>query len=353
MKKEKTQTTTQNSKSKKKISLALQGGGSHGAFTWGVLDVLLQQKDLEIEGLSGTSAGAMNTLATIQGLIRNGNEGARESLREFWTTLGEGSRTGPLQFNPMDKMMHKFDLSSNPMFMMLNMIGSIFSPYQLNPFNHNPLKELAEKFFDFKAMQECKDYKAFLCATHIATGKLRIFNNKELTIDSLLASACVPTLFQAVEVNGEFYWDGGFIGNPALYPLIYDCDATDVVVIQIRRVHSPSVPTTVKEIHNRLGEITQNSCLTREFRAISLITDLIDNGTIPAGKLKRMNMHLIRDDNFFQHIDRDSGFSADPDFLNYLFEHGRTCAKKWIAHNYEFIGKRSTADLERDFVAQE
>jgi NTE family protein len=339
-----------NAKEKKKVAIALQGGGSHGAFTWGVMDALLEDDRIEIEGVSGTSAGGMNATAIIQGLLKNGNKGAREMLKIYWTKLGEMGKKSPLQFNANEKKVNHYDLSSNPTFQLMNLMGTFLSPYQTNPHNKHPMRPLVDEIFDFPLLQKAKDHKLFLCATHIASGKLKIFTGKEITPDTLLASACVPSLFQAIEVDGDFYWDGGFIGNPAIYPLIYNCKTPDVIVIQIRRVHDPIVPRTVHDINNRLGEITQNACLTREMRAIAFISQLIDDGIIPPGKIKKLNMHLIRDDAFFGSLDRATGFSSDPDFLAYLFGQGRKCGKKWIEQHFEGVGNRTTADLAEDFV---
>lgn len=335
----------------KKVVIALQGGGSHGAFTWGVLDALFDKPDLFVEGISGTSAGAMNATAAMQGLLQNGNAGAQRMMRDYWEHIGAKARTSPLQFSPFDKAVNHFSMSDNPVFKMMQFIGSIFSPYQLNPQNIHPMRKIVEEMFDFDLLQKSKERKLFLCATHIATGKLKIFTGKDLTPDAILASACVPSLFQAIEIEGEFYWDGGFIGNPAIYPLIYDCDAVDVIVIQIRRVHDHIVPKTVHDINNRLGEITQNACLTREMRSIAYITKLIEEGVIPKGKVKHLHMHLIRDDAFFGTLDRSSGFSADPDFLEYLFMAGRRCGQKWIKDHYSNLGVRTTANLDDDFVS--
>jgi NTE family protein len=350
----KTKDTPNNSSStpkQKKVVVALQGGGSHGAFTWGVLDALLEKKDFFIEGISGTSAGAMNAVAATQGLLQNGNKGAQQMLQAYWEKIGEKGRKSPLQFSPLDKAVKHFDMSNNPVFKMMQSIGGMFSPYQLNPKNVHPMRDVVEGLFDFKLLQEAQERKVFLCATHIATGKLKIFTGKELTSDAVLASACVPSLFQAIEVNGEFYWDGGFIGNPAIYPLLYNCDAVDVIVIQIRRVHDHVIPRTVHDINNRLGEITQNACLTREMRSIAYITKLIEDGVIPKGRVKHLHMHLIRDDEFFGTLDRSSGFSADPDFLAYLRDAGRRCGEKWIKEHYNNIGVRTTANLGDDFVS--
>lgn len=335
---------------RKKISLALQGGGSHGAYTWGVVDALLEDERIQIEGVSGTSAGGMNATAIIQGLIKGGNAGARKTMRDYWELIGHIGETSPLQFYPYDKLTKNFTLANNPMLHILQYINTLFSPYQLNPQNIHPMQEIVDNFFDYDALQRSTEHKLFLCATHVETGKLKIFTGKELNPQSLLASACLPTLFQAIEVDGNYYWDGGYIGNPAIYPLIYYCDTPDIVTIQIRRVYSPKLPNTLNDIHNRLAEITFNACLTREMRTISYITKLIDEGTISPGKLKRLFIHMIRDDAFIGSLDHSTALSADPDFLEYLFEAGRRFGRTWLATNFDSIGVRSTAHLEEDYV---
>lgn len=293
--------TKKSSKEVKRINVALQGGGSHGAYTWGVLDALLEDERINMEGLCGTSAGGMNATAVAMGMLRGGNKGAQKALRDLWGRIGEQGAKSFIKPSALAKAAHNYDISKNPFFMMMQSMVGILSPYQFNPSNTHPLQEILEDLFDFKALAASKDPKLFLCATHVATGKLKVFKGKELAIDALLASACVPSLFQAREVDGESYWDGGFIGNPALYPLIYDCESPDLLVIQIRRVHDATIPVTAHDIANRLGEITQNSCLTREMRAIKFVTDLIDKEIIKPGAMKRLNMHMIRDDEFFKH----------------------------------------------------
>lgn len=335
---------------RKKIALALQGGGSHGAFTWGVLEALLEDERLEIEGVSGTSAGGMNAAAVTQGVCEGGNQGAIAKLNELWKSIGDLGRNSPIHPSYKDKLIKNFRISNNPFFKIMSYVTSIFSPYQLNPMNHHPLSDMADTVFDFKKLGATDKVKLFLCATHVTTGKLKIFTKTELCKEALLASACVPQMFQAVEVDGEFYWDGGFIGNPAIYPLIYNCKTPDVVVIQIRRIHDSKIPTTVHDIQNRLGEITQNSCLAREMRSISFITKLLDDGIIPEGKIKRLHMHMIRDDDFFSGIERASGFCSDPDFLAYLHKAGKRAGKAWLKTNFDRIGKGSTADIDKDFV---
>jgi len=339
-----------NNTQKKNVAIALQGGGSHGAYTWGVLDSILEDNRIHVEGVSGTSAGGMNAAALAQGINKGGNAEARNTLRALWGKIGELAQNSPIKVDPMNKALKKFNISQNPAFLFMQYMSNMLSPYQFNPQNIHPLADVVEDLFDFNELQSTKHCKLFLCATHVASGKLKIFKGNEISHKALLASACVPSLFQAVEVNEEYYWDGGFIGNPAIYPLIDNCDTADILIIQIRRVHDPKLPTTVHEIQNRLGEITQNSCLTREMRTIAFITKLIDDGVVAPDALKRLYVHMVRDDAFFSSIDRASGFCNDPEFLDHLFKAGRRAGKKWIEDNYDSIGKKTTADIEYDFV---
>jgi NTE family protein len=335
---------------KKVVSLALQGGGSHGAYTWGVVDALLEDGRIEIEGVCGTSAGGMLASSIVQGLLKAGNEGARKTMHDYWTMLGEIGKKSPIQFSAYDKAMKNFTITHNPILRMMMALTGMFSPYQLNPNNDNPLGDFVEKFFDFDLLQTAKKHKLFLCATHVATGKLRVFTGKEISKQTVLASACVPSIFQAVDVDGEYYWDGGYIGNPAIYPLIYNCETPDIIVVQIRRVYDPKLPTTGFAINNRLAEITQNTCLTREMRAIAFITKLIDDGIIPEGKLKRLHMHMIRDDMFVGSLEQVSGFVADPDFLKYLYDAGHRFGRNWLRQNFDSIGVKTTAHIEEDYI---
>jgi NTE family protein len=338
------------SAAKKKVSLALQGGGSHGAYTWGVVDALLEDDRLEIEGVCGTSAGGMLASSIVQGLVKDGNRGARKSMNQYWTMFGDIGKTSPIQFNPYDKAMKNFTITNNPLLRTMMILTGIFSPYQLNPLNVNPLRDFVEKFFDFDLLQSAKKYKLFLCATHVATGKLKVFTGEEISLETILASACIPSIFQAIEHDGEYYWDGGYIGNPAIFPLIYYCDTPDIIVIQIRRVYDPKLPTTGFAINNRLAEITQNTCLTREMRAIAFITKLIDDGIIQRGKLKRLYMHMIRDDMFVGSLEQVSGYVVDPDFLKYLYDAGRRFGRNWLKHNFDSIGVKTTARIEEDYI---
>jgi NTE family protein len=250
----------------KTVNLALQGGGSHGAFAWGVLDRLLEDGRIKIEGISATSAGAMNATVLAYGLAEGGTEGARSALAFFWRNIAEAARTSPLQPSPLDRLLHNHWLDFSPAFQMLDLMTRVFSPYQLNPLNINPLRDVLVQSVDFEQLRRCSSAKLFLSATNVRTGKVKIFNTSEITPDAVLASACLPFLFQAVEIDGEAYWDGGYMGNPAIFPLIYECVSTDVVIVHINPLARPDVPRTSGEIMNRINEISFNSSLMREAR---------------------------------------------------------------------------------------
>jgi NTE family protein len=338
---------------KKRISIAMQGGGAHGAYTWGVLDRLLQEKDLIIEGCSGTSAGGMNAVATAQGIIDGGNEGARQLLTEYWNMNSKAGETSIFKPGILDVLAGKFTMHNSPGFLFFDFITKILSPYQLNPLGTNPLKSLVEKIFDFDKLNAgAEQVKVFLAATHVYTGKIKIFSNatKELSVEALLATACLPTLFNAVMVKGEYYWDGGFIGNPAIYPLIYECETPDIMVIKLNPTHRTKLPTTAAEIGDRLNEITNNCSIMREMRSMHFITKLIDEGIVAPGKMKRLHVHMIEDEKAMHDLGWSSKLNTDKEFLKFLFDAGRASADKWIEKNYEKIGKESTCDMAEDFV---
>lgn len=337
-------------KEKKVVALALQGGGTHGAFTWGVLDALMEDGRIEVEGLSGTSAGGMNSVAFAQGYIKGGAEGAREEVKRFWKMIEEASKTSPLRPSPMDEMMGSHTLRGSPLYLWMNLMGGFLSPYQTNPLNINPLKDMVRSFFDFDLLRKATNPKIFLCATHVKSGKLKIFTGKELTEEAMLASACLPFLFQAVEVDGDFYWDGGFSGNPAIYPLIYNCKTKDIIVVQLTQSYRDEVPTTAAAITDRHKEITYNSCLLREMRAIYFITQLIERGAITDKSVKKLNMHLIRNKGVFDELDLSTALNTQPNFLEHLFQAGQATGREWIKENFKDIGVKSTANIEADFV---
>lgn len=341
-------------KSLKKVSIALQGGGSHGAFSWGVMDRLLEEDDIYIEAASGTSAGGMNSAALIDGVIHGGNAGARAKMNDFWRLMSDLSKKiSPNQTTPIDKFNKYYNLDRSPGHIIMNFLMSFFSPYQLNPTNYNPLEDFARDFFDFQAVRDNKEHKIFLGATNVKTGKVKVFSNDQFCPDSLMASACLSTMFQAAKVDGDYYWDGGYIANPPIYPLIYNCEARDIILIQLTRSHCSEVPTTKTGIKDRIQEITFNNCLVREMRSIYTITKMIDDGIIKDPSVKRMNVHLIKNEDAFRGLDMSSALNADWDFLQMLKEAGRSTADRWLKAHKEKIGtKQNSIDPETfsDFV---
>ena len=330
----------------KTINLALQGGGAHGAFAWGVLDMLLEDGRLEIEGISATSAGAMNGAVMACGFVEGGREGARKALSDFWRRIANAACASPLQPSLLDRMMSKHGLDFSPAFQTFDLLVRLFSPYQFNPLNFNPLRGILEQSVDFARLRESSAIKLFLSATNVRSGKVRLFRNAEITADAVMASACLPLLFQAVEIEGEAYWDGGYMGNPAIFPLIYECSSADVVVVHINPIARPEVPKTAAEILNRIDEISFNSSLMREMRAIAFVTRLIDDGSVKEGTMKRMLIHSIAAEGFMQRLGVNSKLNADWDFLTHLRDAGRAKAAEWLAANFQHLAKRSTTDFE-------
>jgi NTE family protein len=332
----------------KAIALALQGGGAHGAFTWGVLDRLLEDERIVIEGVSATSAGAMNAAVLACGLQQGGAEGARKSLEDFWSGVARASDW----YSPFRQMPGAagFALENSPMYLMADAMLRVFSPYQFNPLNANPLRALLAKHVDFAALRKECPIKLYLCATNVQSGKIKIFSHEDLSVEAVLASACLPMLFQAVEVDGEHYWDGGYVGNPAIYPLIYNCDTNDVVIVHINPIERPGVPTTATEILNRINEISFNSSLLRELRAIQFVTSLIKKGKVARGDMKEMLMHSIRSDETMAALGVSSKMNGDWKFLCFLRDKGRAEADRWLQQNYEHLGNRSSIDVDAEFL---
>ncbi|MGN6665390.1 MAG: patatin-like phospholipase family protein [Trinickia sp.] len=336
---------------RKRVALALQGGGMHGAFTWGVLDRLLEDGRLEIEGVSATSAGAMNAAVFAYGLLQGGANGAREALHDFWQAVSQSAdRYNPLRWAPWLKGTHSFGLDHSPLYAFADMMLRIFSPYQFNPNNVNPLREVLVSHVDFAALRDACPVHLFLCATNVETGKIRLFTGEDVNADAVLASACVPTLFQAVSIDGEHYWDGGYMGNPAIYPLIYQCTTRDVVIVHINPLIRHGVPITTAEILNRINEISFNSSLMREMRAIAFVTDLIQQGKIERGEMKEMLIHSIRADETMCALSVASKYNADWSFLCELFDRGRREADEWLIAHYDDVGQRSSIDIRREFL---
>jgi NTE family protein len=333
------------------INLALQGGGAHGAFTWGVLDRLLDEKDLAFEGLSATSAGAMNAAVFAYGLAVDGREGARKALAGFWKRVSDAARLGPLQPNPIDRLLGDHKLTWSPVFSLIGFVTRMLSPYQFNPTDYNPLRDVVAQSIDFDVLKrpDCP-VKLFLSATNVRSGKVKIFAGTEISVSAVMASACLPTMFHAVEIDGEAYWDGGYMGNPALFPLIYNCASTDIVIVHINPLFRKDVPHTADDILNRINEISFNSSLMREMRAVSFVTRLVTQKRIVDGGLKHILIHGIADDGFMSALTSTSKYNADWDFLIFLRDRGRKCASEWLAKNFVKLGVESSVDIDKMYL---
>jgi NTE family protein len=341
---------------KKKINLALQGGGAHGAFTWGVLDHLLSDERLDIEGISGTSAGAINAVMLADGLARGGPAEARKRLAEFWRAASLDGNLPALQRSVVDRLFSFTPYEGTPAQAWFNAVARYMSPYDLNPLNINPLRDLIERFVDFDAVRACRDISLFISATNVHTGRLRVFPHDKITVDVVMASACLPTLFRAVEIDGVPYWDGGYMGNPAIFPFFGTTLTEDVLVVQINPVERASTPATQPEIINRINEITFNSSLLAEFRAIDFVTRLIDQGRLPhgtgKGEYRRINVHRIALDATFKNLTADSKLNSDFDFFEMLQKGGTVAARQFLNAHFDDIGKRSTVDLAAEAKAE-
>lgn len=334
------------------ISLALQGGGSHGAFTWGVLDRLLEDPRLVVEAVSGTSAGAMNAAALAAGFADDGADGARRALDRFWLTTAEMGVLSPIRRTLAHQALGSWNLDFSPVDFWVNIAGRAFSPYQLNPLNHQPLRELLAKEIDIEAVRRCESLRVFVSATNVRTGRPRVFDQTDLSLDALLASACLPHLFQAVEIDGEAYWDGGYMGNPAIWPLVYKADSADVVLIQINPLVRETLPTTAFEIDNRVNEIAFNSSLMHEMRAIAFVARLLEEGALKepyASRYRNMRIHLIGDEERMSGLGVTSKANVEREFLEHLKQLGRDSAEAWLADNFDKLGVSSSVDIREKF----
>lgn len=324
----------------RRIALALQGGGAHGAFTWGVLDRLLREPNFEIVGISGTSAGAMNAGVVADGLRRGGPSQARAALESYWEDVGRLPGFNSLAPRGVGRTWH---LENNPLFLCHDLLTRVWSPYQINPFNYNPLRQLLERI-DFDGLRrDPASARVFICATNVRTGLRRVFQNAELSADVLLASACLPQVYQAVEIGGEAYWDGGYTGNPALAPLYLRTTATDVILVGINPIERTTVPRTARAIIDRIDEISFNSTFMLELGAIAFVEDLIRSSSVQA-PFKPLLVHAIGDDALGS-FGASSKMNNDRDFLRHLHELGLHAAESWLDENREAIGNRSTLDL--------
>lgn len=337
----------------KRINIALQGGGSHGAFTWGVLDALIEDGRLVFEAVSGTSAGAMNAAIMMQGWADGGPAGARAALAAFWGELGQMSVASPIRRTPLDRLQGNWNLDESAGALWADIIQRTLSPWQRNPLKFDPLRDLLRRHFDGKAIHACRDVKAFIAATNVRTGKVRIFTREELTIDALLASACLPNVHDAVEIDGEAYWDGGFRGNPPIWPFIYNSESTDVVMVEVDPPSRTDVPRSNAEIADRLNEITFGGALMAEMRAIAFVQELIDNGAITgefSHRLKKLLIHSIGDPATLAPLGAVSKFNIEPDFLNMLFAAGRAAGTRWLLETFDKVGRENSIDISARFL---
>jgi NTE family protein len=326
------------------IDLALQGGGSHGAFTWGVLDRLLEEEWLEIDAISGTSAGAMNAAVLADGWISGGASGARAALDAYWERVASAAAFSPLQRTALDRLLGRWTLDSSPVFIAFDLMSRVFSPYDLNPCGYNPLTAILEASIDFKRLVR-SPIKLFVTATNVRTGRGRIFRNAELTAEVLLASACLPTMFQAIEIDGEPYWDGGFAGNPTITPLVRESNAQDTILVQINPRERPGTPRSATEILNRLNEVSFNATLMKELRMIALMRQMADPGAGEGARWAAMRTHRIMTD-MMTDLGYSSKLNGEWAFLSMLHGEGRRAASDFLDTHAGDLGQRSTADID-------
>jgi len=326
------------------VDLALQGGGAHGAFTWGVLDRLLEESRLQIEGISGTSAGAMNAAVLISGQSVGGTEGAKAALEQFWRRVSDAALLSPFRRTPLDIMLGRWTLDTSPMFLTLDLMARIFSPYDLNPHGANPLRDILANCIDFRRVAKAP-VKLFVTATNVHTGRGHIFRNAELTPEVLLASACLPTLFQAIEIDGEAYWDGGYAGNPTITPLIRECASSDTILVQVNPVERPGTPRSARDIVNRINEVSFNATLLKELRMMAVLRQASDPGTNEGARWAGMRIHRISSSTMTE-LGYSSKLNAEWEFFCMLRNEGRRSAEAFLVAHSADLGVRSTLDLD-------
>lgn len=334
--------------SNKIISLALQGGGSHGAFTWGVLDRLLEDGRLGFEGISGASAGAMNAVVLAQGYVQDGREGARAALERFWTALSTGA---PLDYINAEGAPVIANPTPMPGMQALLAMTRFFSPTQLNPLDINPLRDILLEQVDFDRLRRQRELKLFIAATQVSTGTLKIFRNADLSVEALLASACLPSLHRPIEIEGEAYWDGGLTANPPIFPLLHACAARDVMVVLLHPSRRAGTPTSSHDIGQRLSEISFSSAFFTELSALALAKREAENSTLAFGSLERrlrqLNLHMIDANELMEQLTNLSKLNTQASFIGSLFQQGRERAAEWLEQNFAQVGRTSTFDLGR------
>lgn len=341
--------STETDASARPVDLALQGGGAHGAFTWGVLDRILARPDIRIESVSGTSAGAMNAVLLAHGYRIGGREGASAALANFWRSVSDAALFSPLRRTPMDMMMGNWSLDRAPGYVFFDLMSRLFSPYEMNPANLNPLRGILESQVDFDGLK-ASPIRLFVNATNVRTGAPRVFRNADLTVDAVLASACLPLVHQAIEIDGDAYWDGGFSGNPLLIPLLRESAARDLIIVQINPIERPGVPRTAREILNRMNEISFNAALKKDLRGMAVFRRLLAEGAIPpeaewVADVMSTRIHRITTPKFAE-FTASSKLNAEWEFLTLLQEEGQRAADGFMAEHGDDLGQRSSYDID-------
>jgi NTE family protein len=333
------------------LDLALQGGGSHGAFTWGVLDALLEDERLQPDGLSGTSAGAMNAAVLASGWAQGGRAGAREALRRFWAAIGgEAGCWGGSAAALPNLPAWAYNRHLLPGYTAWESWWRLWSPYQLNPFDLSPLRDIVRRHVDEAALQR-GPLKVFVTATAVRTGQPRVFSGPELGVDALMASACLPQVARAVEIDGEPYWDGGYTGNPALWPLIYETSSDDLLLVQINPLRRDAMPLTAVDIADRLNEITFNASLVGEMRAIAFVQKLLSDRRVDPTRYKALRLHRVADEAGLAAYGASTKLNSDPSLLRALFGLGRAAGERWLAEHGAAVGVRGTVDIAQVFLS--
>jgi NTE family protein len=326
------------------VDFALQGGGSHGAFTWGVLDRLLEEPWLQIDGISGTSAGAMNAAVLVDGYAEGGAEGGRAALESFWRRVSDAALMSPFRRSPLDVLLGRWTLDHSPLFVTFDLMSRLLSPYDLPPGSANPLRDILDQAIDFKRLTR-SPIKLFVTATNVHTGRGRVFRNDVVTPDVLLASACLPTLFQAIEIDGQSYWDGGYSGNPTMTPLVRECASSDTILVQINPVERPGTPRSARDILNRLNEVSFNAVLLKELRMIALLRQDAHPENSEGSKWANMRIHHISSEVMVE-LGYSSKLNAEWAFLCMLRDKGRAAAEAFLSAHRDDLGHRSSMDLD-------
>jgi len=331
----------------KSLNLALQGGGSHGAFTWGVLDRIFEDGRLWIDAISGTSAGAMNAVVAAQGMYDGGGPGARKALETFWRAVSEAGRNSPMQRTWLDRATGNWSLDNSPGYLFLDILNRLASPYETNPLGLNPLRDLVGSLVDFKKVQDCADMPIYISATNVETGRARVFAREEITLDVVMASACLPFMFQAVTIDGTPYWDGGYMGNPVLFPLVDSSTCGDIAIVQINPIVRAGAPTSARQILDRVNEVTFNSSLLKDLWAIGFIERLVADGAVERKRFRETRLHLIESETELLPLGASSKMNTEWEFLVLLRDIGRRAAERWIERHFDDIGVRTTMDLDQ------